>query len=232
MIKKIPFESLYLADHGWLKSRFHFSFAEYSDPENISYGPLRVMNDDIVTPHNGFAMHPHENMEIISYVIRGELTHKDSMGNEESLGRGAVQYMSAGTGVMHSETNNGENEVRLIQTWILPKEKGLTPQYGSKTFAFGERHNKWLHLVGPEWSDAAVIIYQDANMYVSEIDAGQALTFELQDNRQLYVKVMEGKANINGIVFAPGDAAKVEDELLHVEAASDLHILLVEMRKE
>ena len=232
MIKRIPFESLYLADHGWLKSRFHFSFAEYSDPSNISYGPLRVMNDDIIAPHNGFAMHPHENMEIISYVIRGELTHKDSMGNEESLGRGAVQYMSAGRGVMHSETNNGENEVRLIQTWILPKEKDIAPQYGSKTFDSCERYNQWLHLVGPERSGAAATIYQDANMYVSEIDAGKTLMFELQDNRQLYVKVMEGDANINGILFAPGDAAKVEDEALNVEATGDLHILLVEMRKE
>ena len=190
------------------------------------------MNDDIVAAHQGFGTHPHENMEIISYVIRGELTHKDSMGNEESLGRGAVQYMSAGRGVMHSETNNGENEVRLIQTWILPKEKDIAPQYGSKTFDACERHNQWLHLVGPKWSGAAVTIYQDANMYVSEIDAGKTLMFELQDNRQLYVKVMEGDANINGILFAPGDAAKVEDEALNVEATGDLHILLVEMYKE
>ena len=231
MIKKIPFESLYLADHGWFKSRFHFSFAEYSDPENIHYGPLRVMNDDIVTAHQGFAMHPHENMEIISYVIRGELTHEDSMGNRESIGRGAVQYMSAGTGVMHSEMNEGEQEVRLIQTWIVPKKKGLTPQYGSKELDFRERHNRWLHLIGPEWSDAAIIIYQDANMYVSEIDAAKTLAFELQSDRQLYVKIMEGQADINGVKFAYGDAAKVEDESLTIEATSDLHILLVEMIK-
>ncbi|MGB6018819.1 MAG: pirin family protein [Sulfurimonadaceae bacterium] len=231
MIRQIPFSSLYLADHGWLKSRFHFSFAEYRNPDNIHYGPLRVMNDDIVAAHQGFATHPHENMEIISYVIRGELTHKDSMGNRESLGRGAVQYMSAGTGVAHSEMNDGEQEVRLIQTWILPKEKGLTPQYGSKEFAFSERHNRWLHLVGPEWSDASITIYQDANMFVSEIDAGVTLTFALQSDRQLYVKVMEGQGTINGALFAAGDAAEVEDESLNIEATSDLHILLVEMVK-
>jgi redox-sensitive bicupin YhaK (pirin superfamily) len=232
MIKQIPFNTLYLADHGWLKSRFHFSFAEYRNPENIHYGPLRVMNDDIVAPHQGFATHPHENMEIISYVIYGELTHQDSMGNKESIGRGTVQYMSAGTGVMHSEMNEGETDVRLIQTWILPKEKGLTPKYGSKAFDFTERHNKWLHLVGPEWSDSAITIYQDANMFVSEIDAGKTLTIELDPKRQLDLKVMEGDAKINGLLFAHGDRAEVVGDPLVIEAISDLHILLVEMAKE
>lgn len=214
MIKKIPFDSLYLADHGWLKSRFHFSFAEYRNPDNIHYGPLRVMNDDIVAAHQGFGTHPHENMEIISYVIRGELTHEDSMGNRESIGRGAVQYMSAGTGVMHSEMNEGNAAVHLIQTWIIPQEKGLTPQYGSKEFAFSERQNKWLHLVGPEWSDSA-----------------KSLTFDLQADRRLYVKVMEGHGTVNGTLFAPGDAAEVEGEPLNIIATSDMHILLVEMKK-
>lgn len=231
MIKKVPFDSLYLADHGWLKSRFHFSFAEYRNPDNIHYGPLRVMNDDIVAAHQGFGTHPHENMEIISYVIRGELTHEDSMGNRESIGRGAVQYMSAGTGVMHSEMNEGDEEVRLIQTWIVPKERDRTPQYGSKEFDFSERHNRWLHLVGPEWSDAAITIYQDANMFASEIDAKKSLVFDLQADRQLYVKVMEGHGTINDTLFAAGDAAEVEDETLNIVATSDLHLLLVEMKK-
>lgn len=232
MIKRIPFASLYEADHGWLKSRFHFSFAEYRNPDNIHYGPLRVMNDDIVTPHNGFAMHPHENMEIITYIIRGELTHQDSMGNKESLGRGDVQYMSAGSGVMHSEINEGDEEVRLIQTWILPKEKGLKPQYGSRRFAPGERHNRWLRVAGPAGSDAAITIYQDANMYAGEIDAGVTLGFDLRPGRQLYLKVMEGRAEINGVVFEEGDAAEVTDEALHVEAISGVHLLAVEMTSD
>ncbi len=231
MIKQIPFSSLYLADHGWLKSRFHFSFAEYRNPDNIHYGPLRVMNDDIIAAHQGFPTHPHENMEIISYVIRGELTHQDSIGNRESIGRGAIQYMSAGTGVTHSEMNEGDAAVHLIQTWIIPQEKGLTPQYGSKEFSFSERHNKWLHLVGPEWSDSAITIYQDANMFVSEIDSAKSLTFDLQADRRLYVKVMEGHGTVNGTLFAPGDAAEVEGEPLSIIAASDMHILLVEMKK-
>lgn len=232
MIRHIPFASLYLADHGWLKSRFHFSFAEYRNPDNMHYGPLRVMNDDIIEGGQGFSLHPHENMEIISYVISGELTHEDSMGNRESLGRGGVQYMSAGTGVMHSEMNEGNEAVHLIQTWILPAKKGLEPKYGSMLFKKSERHNRWLHLVGPEDSEASIHIYQDANMYVSEIDSGQSLPFKLQKGRRLYLKVMEGRGNINGNMFLSGDAAEVEGESLVAEAITDLHLLLVEMRTE
>jgi len=229
MIRHIPYDSLYLADHGWLTSRFHFSFAEYFDKNNMHYGALRVMNDDLIAPHSGFGKHPHNDMEIVTYILRGELTHLDSMGNTESLGRGAIQYMSAGTGVTHSEMNEGDDEVHLIQTWILPEAKGLPPQYGSKTFDPEERHNKWSHLIGPESTEAAIRLYQDANMYAAEIDAGNTLTFDLENGRQLFVKVMEGNATINGISFMPGDAAQVEGKPLNVEARSNAHLLLVEM---
>ncbi len=229
MINKIPFETLYLADHGWLKSRFHFSFAEYRNPDNIHYGPLRVMNDDWINGHTGFGTHPHNDMEIITYVLEGELTHQDSMGHKESLGRGGVQYMSAGTGVMHSEMNEGDAAVHLIQTWIMPSERGLTPQYGSKVFDPQERRNRWLHIVGPAQSGAAIAIYQDANMLVSELDAGQTLAYNLQEGRQLYLKVMEGSGRVNGMAFGPGDAAEVSGESLQIEAAEGLHLLLVEM---
>ncbi len=232
MIRHIPFDSLYLADHGWLKSRFHFSFAEYFSRNNMHYGVLRVMNDDLIAPHSGFGRHPHNDMEIVSYLLRGELTHQDSMGNKESLGRGAIQYMSAGTGVTHSEMNEGDDEVHLIQTWILPEAKGLPPQYGSKTFDPEQRHNKWLHLVGPEGTEAAIHLYQDANMFACEIDEGNNLTFDLESGRRLFVKVMEGQTTINGISFVPGDAAEVEGEPLNVEARSDAHLLLVEMAQQ
>lgn len=195
----------------------------------MHYGALRVMNDDIIQAHQGFDTHPHQDMEIISYIIRGELTHTDSMGNKESLGRGAMQYLSAGTGITHSEYNEGDAEVHLIQTWILPQAKGLEPQYGSKTFAPEERHNKWLHLIAPQGTPDVINIYQDANMYVSELDRESNLTFELGENRQLYVKVMEGEANINGVVFKEGDAAEVEGEDLHLKALCDVHVLLIEM---
>jgi redox-sensitive bicupin YhaK (pirin superfamily) len=231
MIKHIPFDSLYKVDHGWLQSNFHFSFAEYIDVNNRQYGPLRVMIDDIIKAHSGFETHPHNDMEIITYVLSGELTHQDSMGHKESLGRGCIQYMSAGTGLTHSEKNEGDEDVHLIQTWILPSEKGLKPNYGSKVFEFKDRHNKWLHLVGPYGTDAEINIYQDASMYVSEIDASNILDFNLSDDRAIYVKVMQGSANINAIVFSEGDAAKVESEDIHVKAISKAHLLLVEIPK-
>jgi len=232
MIKHIAFQSLYLANHGWLKSRFHFSFAEYRNIDNVQYGALRVMNDDLIEGNTGFGTHPHRDMEIVSYVLRGKLTHQDSMGHKESLGRGTIQYMSAGTGITHSELNEGDEEVHLIQTWILPQEKNLKPQYGSKVFKQEERKNKWLHLVGPKGSGASINIYQDASMYVSEIDAGESLKFELLEGRQVYLKVMEGKAKINGIDFLQGDAAEVESEILDIQAIENTHLLLVEMKKE
>lgn len=232
MIKPIPFSSLYVASHGWLTSRFHFSFAEYHNPNNMNFGCLRVMNDDIVQAHTGFGKHPHRDMEIITYVIRGELSHEDSMGNKESLSRGSIQYLSAGTGITHAEMNDGDEEVRFIQTWILPQATKLSPNYGSKYFDKSERHNKWLHLVGPEGSDAAIFIYQEASMYASELDAHTNLTFTIKEGYQLYVKILEGTALMNGLNFEQGDAAEVTDEDLQIQAMSDLHLLVVEVKKE
>ncbi len=229
MMKHIPFRTLYKADHGWLQSRFHFSFAEYQNRANMHYGVLRVMNDDVIQAHSGFGVHPHRDMEIITYVIRGALTHEDSMGNKESLGRGSVQYLSAGTGITHSEKNESDEEVHLIQTWILPRKEGLEPRYGSQTYDAVERQNQWLQIMGAEGSPAVTNMYQDANMYVSEVSRDTKLTFELASNRQLYVKVMEGQAYINGVLFRRGDAAEVRGEDLSVEALSDVHVLLVEM---
>ncbi|MDH5464100.1 MAG: pirin family protein [Thiovulaceae bacterium] len=231
MTEHIPFSSLYKADHGWLQSNFHFSFAEYRDPNNISFGPLRVMNDDRIQGYTGFDTHPHRDMEIITYVIQGQLTHQDSMGHKETLGRGCVQYLSAGTGITHSEKNDDEEEIHLIQTWILPKANALEPQYGSVAFDQEQRHNKWLHIVGPKDSDAPINIYQDASMYVCELDSGTKLTFDTQSGRQLFVKLMEGSATINNITCTQGDALKVLDEPLHIQSDEASHILLVEMEK-
>ena len=232
MLKHIPFASLYRAEHGWLTSHFHFSFAEYHNSDNVRFGCLRVMNDDFIQPHSGFGTHPHRDMEIITYVLGGQLTHTDSMGNKESLGRGAVQYLSAGTGITHSETNDADEVVHLIQTWIIPHAKNLEPQYGSKSFEAAERKNKWLHLVGPEGSDASIYIYQDASMYACELDDTQEIGFEVGETRQLYVKVMEGIAQINGILFRSGDAAEVIGEDIILMGVNKAHILLVEMAQE
>jgi len=231
MMKHIPFRTLYTAEHGWLESRFHFSFAEYYNKDNVRYGVLRVMNDDLIQSHTGFGTHPHRDMEIITYIIRGELTHEDSMGNKESLGRGSMQYLSAGTGITHSEMNEGDEEVHLIQTWILPNAKGKTPQYGSKIYDIEERHNRWLHLIAPEGTKDITNIYQDANMYVTELDNGKELDFELGSDRQVYLKVMEGEVSVNDFIFREGDSAEIVSENIYLRGVSHAHILLVEMSR-
>jgi redox-sensitive bicupin YhaK (pirin superfamily) len=231
MIRHIPVDSLYLSDQGWLKSRFHFSFAEYRNPENVHYGVLRVMNDDRIAPHSGFGTHPHSDMEIISYIVEGGLTHQDSMHHKETLHRGDMQYMSAGTGVQHSEVNEGNEEVRLLQLWIFPQTKGLSPSYGSRVYNKEERHNRWLHLAGPKTSGADAAISQDANIYVSELDAGLTMEFPLAEGRQAYLKLIEGSIELNGTMMEHGDAAEVRGEPLRISATEAAHLLLVEMKK-
>ena len=232
MIRRIPYESLYAAKHGWLESRFHFSFAEYRNPHNVRFGVLRVMNDDTVAAGTGFGKHPHNDMEIITYVISGELTHEDSMGHRETLGRGSVQYMSAGTGVTHSEVNEGDVPVHLIQTWILPRARNLQPRYGSARFAETDRRNRWLHFAGPDGGETPVELHQDANMYAAELQAGEALPFEVGTGRQLYIKVMEGSVRLNDTLLEAGDAAEVTEESLHFSADVYAHLLMVEMARE
>ena len=232
MLKHIPHNTLFKAEHGWLTSYFHFSFAEYHNRNNMRFGSLRVMNDDFIQAHSGFGTHPHRDMEIITYVLSGELTHADSMGNKESLGRGAIQYLSAGTGITHSEMNDGDETVHLIQTWILPYTKNLEPQYGSRTFKPEERKNKWLYLVGPKESDAPISIYQNASMYACELDDTKKIEFEVKDTKQIYIKLMEGSADINGILAGPGDAAEIIGENVNITGINDAHILLIELLKE
>ena len=233
MIRKINFSDLFVSDLGWLQSRFHFSFAEYCNPKNMNFGVLRVMNDDIVQPQNGFGAHPHKDMEIFSYVLAGELSHSDSMGNEDTLLRGDMQYMSAGTGVVHSEMNGSRNEAaRFIQTWILPRQKRLSPNYGSRRFTRADRLNRWLHLLGDadvSDSGAAVGIHQDANAYVSELEDGQSLRYELQAGRQAYLKVLEGDIALGDLALGHGDAAEIRDAPIELTARSAAHIMLIEM---
>jgi redox-sensitive bicupin YhaK (pirin superfamily) len=233
MLKKIDFRKLYLSDLGWLKSRFHFSFAEYHNPENMNFGVLRVMNDDIVAPQKGFGTHPHKNMEIFSYVLEGELTHGDSMGNVETLKRGEMQYMSAGTGVLHSEMNEHQTSpVRFIQTWIFPDQVDLKPQYGSKKFTLADRHNQWLYMLGGQNSEAPIRIHQDVHVYVSEFDAGVSLSYDIKKDRQVYLKVMEGSVNIGTVDLNHGDAAEIVDEALSLTAREKAHVMLIDLPKK
>lgn len=232
MIKKLPKENMGTSNLGWLESRFHFSFAEYRNPNNINFGVLRVLNDDIVHPQSGFDMHPHSNMEIISYVVNGEITHKDSMGNSETLKRGEVQYLSAGDGIYHSEHNLHKSEdLRLLQIWIIPSFAGLPRLYGSHQYKEEERQNRLLNIVSSQNGDSKIKIYQDINIFVSELD--KELDYKIQKDRQVYFVQIEGSSNINGTLLEYGDAMKIVDEdILTIKPITKSHILFIEMQKK
>ncbi len=233
MLKKLPKENMGTSNLGWLESRFHFSFAEYRDPDNMNFGVLRVLNDDIIHPNSGFGKHPHKDMEIISYVVDGEITHKDSMGNEETLYRGEVQYMSAGTGIMHSEYNHSESEdLRLLQIWILPPEQNMQTLYGSCSYTEAERKNKLLNIVSSQSGTSKVKVYQDINIYVAQLDIGKEIDFKIEGRRQVYFVQIEGISTVNGIELSDGDAMEITKEnSLHVKAEQNSHILFIEMNE-
>lgn len=233
MLKKIYKEKMGTSNLGWLESRFHFSFAEYRNPNNMNFGVLRVLNDDIVHAKGGFPSHPHDNMEIISYIVKGEITHQDSMGNKETLKRGEVQYLSAGDGIYHSEYNLHESEdLRLLQIWIIPPQKGLERIYGSKKYVLSERKNKLLNIVSSKEGSSEVKIHQDVNFYVSELDKKMNINFNIKPNKQLYFVQIEGKSKINEITLTNGDALEIVDESsINIKAIEDSHFLFIEMNK-
>lgn len=231
MIKKIEYKNMGKSDLGWLQSVFHFSFAEYFNPLNIKYGVLRVINDDLIAPNSGFDTHPHKDMEIISYVVDGGLTHGDSMDNKSTLQRGHVQYMSAGTGVFHSEHNYGDSQTRLLQIWIYPDCLGHTPQYGEYKFDWEKRHNQWFHIVSSIEGDAPIKIHQDANIHVLELDEGKTIYFPVNSNRQAYLVQMEGESSINNINLETRDGMEIAEEEIHISAKAYSHFLLIEMKK-
>jgi redox-sensitive bicupin YhaK (pirin superfamily) len=227
----------------WLKSRFHFSFAEYSNHRNNGFGVMRVMNDDLVQPHRGFGTHPHRDMEIVTYVIAGELTHQDSMGTKESLGRGSIQFMTAGTGIRHSEFNDGDKPLRFIQTWIIPRERGLTPNYGSYQGDHELRKNKLHHLVSDvqdNSSSTPVEVNQDIDAFASEIDLGKKITYELPAGRQAYLLCIEGSVKVQGESLNKHDACEITGNggALEIEATGTektehgdvAHILMFTMK--
>jgi redox-sensitive bicupin YhaK (pirin superfamily) len=232
MLNKIDHKEMGSKDIGWLRSIFHFSFSNYYNPENIDFGVLRVLNDDIVQPHQGFGMHPHDNMEIISYVIEGTLTHGDSMKNKHELTRGHVQYMSAGTGVQHSEHNQHDDPLRLLQLWIYPDKKGYEPTYGDFKFDWSRRVNQWFHMVSSQNGDAPINIHQDANIYVGAFDQGQEINFEIQKGRQGYCVQIEGSSTINDITLNERDALEIVEESLTIETLEKSHFIIIEMPKQ
>lgn len=232
MLRYIDYNKMGRGQHGWLDSHFHFSFAEYYDPNNVQFGVLRVVNDDRVLPGTGFDTHTHRDMEIISYVVEGELTHADSMKNKHTLTRGQVQYMSAGTGVYHSEHNLGKNLLRFLQIWILPDRKGYEPNYGDHRFEWDERKDKWLYIASGDTSaNAPIHPHADVNVYAAEITKGNGLPFPVNKGRQAYLVLIEGTAQIGKYAFSAGDALEITEENFIVDAKETAHILILEMKK-
>jgi hypothetical protein len=222
------------ADHGWLKSYHTFSFADYFDPQHVEFGALRVINEDRVAAGAGFGTHGHRDMEIISYVLEGELAHKDSIGTGSVIRPGDVQRMSAGSGVRHSEFNNSKTElVHFLQIWIQPDALGLTPEYEEKHFAPEEKRGRLRLIASPDGADGSVSIHQDARLYAGLFDGAEHATLEVAQNRRIYVHVARGTITANGDVLAAGDALKLNfTATLHLSNGADAEVLVFDLAGE
>jgi Pirin-related protein len=220
------------ANHGWLQSYHTFSFADYYNPERINFGALRVLNDDQVSPGMGFGTHPHDNMEIISIPLEGDLEHKDSMGNVAIIKRGDIQVMSAGTGIRHSEYNkNKDTLVRFLQIWVIPNKKNVTPRYDQITLKEEDRKNKLQQILSPDPDDEGVWIYQDAWFHIGKLDKGISLDYDFRKKTNgVYVFILSGNATIDGITLSQRDGLGVYDtDKIKIFADNDTEILLMEV---
>jgi len=222
------------ADHGWLKSFHTFSFADYFDPEHVEFGPLRVINEDRVASGAGFGTHGHRDMEIISYVLSGELAHKDSIGNGSILRPGDVQRMSAGTGVRHSEFNPSQSEpVHFLQIWIQPAERGIEPSYEEKRFAPEEKRGRLRLIVSPDRADGSLLIHQDAKVYAGLFTGTERATFEGAPGRRTYLHIARGSLTANGAVLESGDALQISDGTpLRLSDARSAEVLVFDLPGE
>lgn len=201
------------ADHGWLKTRHSFSFADYYDPQWMGWGNLRVINEDHIAPGTGFGTHGHRDMEIVTYVLSGELAHKDSLGNGASIPPGDVQRMSAGRGILHSEFNHAPNQTtHLLQIWILPSRQGIEPGYEQKGFVEAEKRGRLRLVASPDGSDGSVTIHADARLYAGLFDAGESAELLLDPKRKTYVHAVRGSLVANGEKLAAGDALLMDGE--------------------
>ncbi|MBK8070815.1 MAG: pirin family protein [Ramlibacter sp.] len=201
------------ADHGWLKSYHSFSFAGYYDPQHMGFGNLRVINEDRIAPGTGFGTHGHRDMEIISYVLQGNLAHKDSMGNVKGIPPGDVQRMSAGTGVQHSEFNHAQGQTtHFLQIWIEPDVRGIPPGYEQKTFAPAEKRGRLRRVASPDGAEGSVTIHADATLYAGLLDGAESAALTLPPGRLGYVHLVRGELTVNGQRLSAGDAALLQDE--------------------
>ena len=230
MIDRKPFDKLGGADHGWLKAKHHFSFASYYDPSNMNWGALRVWNDDEIAPNTGFPPHPHSDMEIITYVRDGAITHQDSLGNKGRTEAGDVQVMSAGTGIRHSEYNLEPETTRIFQIWIEPKTFGSAPSWGAKPFPKGDRSGKFVTLASGFADDAdALPIRTDARVLGATLKAGESATYALGKDRSGYLVPAVGSVDVNGVTLNARDGAGIKDEdVITVTALEDAELVLVD----
>jgi redox-sensitive bicupin YhaK (pirin superfamily) len=219
------------ANHGWLDSYHSFSFADYWDPRHVEFGPLRVINEDRVVPGAGFGTHGHRDMEIISYVLEGELAHKDSTGTSSVIRQGDVQRMSAGRGVMHSEFNNSQSQpVHFLQIWIQPDVTGIAPEYEQKRFEPEDKRGRLRLVASPDGADGSIRIHQDARLFTGLLDGAERTTLEVAPGRRLYVHVARGKVTANGEVLDAGDALKLTDTLvLSLADGADAEVLVFDL---
>jgi quercetin 2,3-dioxygenase len=219
------------ANYGWLDSRHTFSFGEYYDPQHMGFRALRVINDDRVSPGQGFGTHPHRDMEIISYVVEGALEHRDSMGTGSVIRPGDVQRMSAGTGVTHSEYNGSKSEpVHFLQIWIVPDVRGLAPSYEQRHFAERERRGTLRVVASPDGRDGSVSIHNNVVLYAGLFDDGERAMVTLSPSRMAWVQVVSGEARVNGETLAAGDGAAVSDEArIQIEGVAASELLLFDL---
>lgn len=218
-------------DHGWLKTHHTFSFGDYHDPKWMGFRTLRVINEDWVEPGMGFGTHPHHDMEIITYVLEGALEHKDSMGTGSVIIPGEVQRMSAGSGVTHSEFNHSKTErVHLLQIWILPEKKGITPSYEQKTFSASQKKNKLCLLASHDGREGSLHIHQDASVYATLLKKGATVALPLQENRNAWVQVARGTVTLNGQILEADDGAALSQEtMLKITGVNDAEVLVFEL---
>lgn len=238
MIKIYPAEARYSADLGWLQCNFSFSFADYKDPENMSFGPLRVFNDDYIQPQKGFGTHPHRDMEIVTFVLQGQLQHEDNTGGKEVIKPGEVQRMSAGTGILHSEINSSKDEVaNTLQLWILPREKGLPPSYEQKAYDQDQMINNLLPVVSSRIRDEKITyIHQDLTIFMAKLEAGKSIQFQQEPKRKIYLFVIEGEVSLSpeggftAQILQRRDAARMTDtEELEIRSNSGAHFMLIDL---
>jgi redox-sensitive bicupin YhaK (pirin superfamily) len=230
MIERRSFDSLGGADHGWLKAKHHFSFASYNDARRMGWGALRVWNDDTIASQTGFPPHPHADMEIITYVREGAITHRDSLGNEGRTEAGDVQVMSAGTGITHSEYNMEPGATRIFQIWIIPDGHGKPPSWGAKPFPAGERSGRFIALASGFKDDTdALPLRTDARVLGATLKAGETTRYTLAKDRYAYLVPAKGRVEINGIQLEARDGAAIRDETsLEVKALEDAELVLVD----